>query len=236
MVSLNARGRVVPQSTGGIQMRLNKNATIIILLALTATAATGSLFPQLPFQPQRHVVFNGRSFEYFGPDDPVLSGSDWLQMSLTVQYYSELHFFPSRHDLLGIVNTSLEPLQGWIRLHLDNWDRPNVDKLIWAEIDWIADAKVDFELQTPEGYSTSLLDSFSQQLPDGFFQDNALLTVTPNPPWEDFYCTFTVQPGKMLLIDRLEIATICVPETSSLLALAYAVGCVGFLFLRRRQT
>jgi hypothetical protein len=165
----------------------------------------------------------------------LLSGSDWLQISLTVQCYPELQFFPSRSDFLGIANYSLEPMQGWIRLHLDNWDRPNVQKLVWAEIEWFADAQLDFDFQTPEGYDASLLPVSSQQFPDGFHLDNALLTVMPNPPWEDFYCAFTVQPGKMLLIDRLEIATICVPEPSSVLALGYGVGCVGFLFLRRKQ-
>jgi len=57
----------------------------------------------------------------------------------------------------------------------------------------------------------------------------------PNPPWEEFVWSFTVQPGSLLLFDRWEIATICVPEPGSVLGMAYGVCAAWMLLARRRR-
>ncbi len=58
--------------------------------------------------------------------------------------------------------------------------------------------------------------------------------IVPNPQWEVFGINIHLNnPGSSFWIDRLHVATECVPEPASLAVLSVALG--GLLFRRRRQ-
>ena len=57
--------------------------------------------------------------------------------------------------------------------------------------------------------------------------------IVPNPAWEEFELTFTVPAGEIMVVDRLHVATECIPEPTSLSLLGLAVA--GLIARRRRK-
>lgn len=212
--------------------------------ALTLAAATAFGFANAPppplDNPQRHVIFDGSGFIYLGPDDELLMESDWLQYSGRIRQFCDFPELPDRHGFIGIDNRQgATPISGWIKLHLDNWDRPNAEKLIWEQVEYLA-LDVDWELTdhltlAPDGYSVESATATLQELGDNLFRLEISSRIVGNPPWEEFLWNITVQPYGYFLIDNWEFATICTPEPSSALTLLYWAGALGITLFRQRR-
>jgi hypothetical protein len=55
----------------------------------------------------------------------------------------------------------------------------------------------------------------------------------PGPPWEEIALSFHAEPGGYALLDRVRVATQCVPEPTGALLLICGLG--GLLALRARR-
>ena len=216
-----------------MNMAMSRFALAAMLLLACLAAVAYAAGP--PFTPQRYMVFDGAGFTYQGAMDPLLSEQDWLQFSTSVRVYCQVYDFPERCGLIGIVNNTGTVKRGFIKLHLANMPEPNPEKLIWQKIRYIAGGETDFSLVAPDGFEAILQrdDSQTIQYEDGFFEEIWDATIQPNPSWEEFVWEFEVEPNKFFLIDRWEIATVCVPEPASMLALA---GLSAAALFRRRRT
>ncbi len=205
-------------------------AAALILYCLCVVASAASL----PFSPQRHILFDGAGFSYQGPLDLAISDQDWLQFSTSVRFYCQVYDFPERCGLLGIVNNTDEVKRGWIKLHLANVPELNPEKAIWQKIRYIAGGETDFSLLPPDGFDAILWRDETQTTfyEDGFLEEIWNGSIFPNPAWEELLWEFEVEPRKFFLIDRWEIATICVPEPGSAFAVA---GLAAVALLKRRK-
>jgi hypothetical protein len=200
-----------------------------------------------PFPYQRNIDWSfsqdPRSSppHYEGWDDGVLWESDYVEFTGDVDWFAELDGYTG---VIGIDNRQgIEEKSGTAVFHIDNWNCGHPVKHVWKEIDFFESdpvlADIDEENPLPGGLRipadfvlTGTWWGEAWQISDvpELWRENAWYKVEPNPPWEELEISFTIQPGHWAVVDRLHIATECIPEplTLSLLVLG------GLLAMRRR--
>lgn len=182
---------------------------------------------------------------YEGYDDPYLYESDYVEFTGAVTWYASAPSDGAENynGVIGIDNRSgTQVLSGTAVFRMDNWDREPADggwiKHIWEEVDvaWSEVYDIEQKVVVPTGYDIvwqDVWESWPWQIDADrdIWRIAAWIKILPNPPWEEKVYEFTVEPGEFAFIDRLHIATECVPEpaTIALLALGAAV-----LLIRRR--
>jgi len=176
---------------------------------------------------------------YSGYDDPVLQGSDFVQISGDLEWIPAIPNVP-RAGFIGIDNSAGQtPLTAEMVLHIDNWDDPNLAKHIWLEavVGGTDPDLFDLSLRGPGGYQVDF-DAEDLQpigMEGGLFwgRANAWGLIQPNPPWEELVMTLDVPPGHVAVVDTAHIATECVPEPGTLVLLG--IGVLGLAFCGRRR-
>jgi len=179
---------------------------------------------QTPFPYQRNIMLDFSTNPvgptgpipgavYEGHDDPVLWGSDSVQLGggATWDSGTESIVLPPNNGFSG----------GTITLHLDNWERMWPLKHFYMEYTLSAGASYSIDLTVPPGYSmtgyTMLLEPIWREW-------------QPNPPWEEV--TFTNIGYDPIYLDNLHVATECVPVPGAVLLGVLGLGAAG-LKLRR---
>ena len=178
---------------------------------------------------------------YEGYDDPALWDSDFIDFSGDVQWFDDLSAagLPWQ-GMVGIFNTSAAPMSGEIRVHVDNWERQWPFKHVWIEFDFIAsrpeviDAVQLFMESSPGSNVVDGDQNDMWQLPSQLFRQNAWMYIEPNPVWEELVLSIEgLLPGDFILMDRLHIATECVPEPSTFALTGLAM--IGLAAFARRR-
>jgi len=203
-------------------------------------------YESAPEIPETGLLPEDGSPVYEGYDDGELLESDyvWIDPDGPVKWYPTVPGF-SRYGLLGIDNRQgTEILEGDIVIHLDNHERDWPFKHVWKEIVYY-----EHDLTEPisylretmgldNGYTFDCREPIIQVLTDGFERHNVWYEIQPNPYWEDIKFHFYADPGQLVVIDTLHIATECViPEPGTMILLgSLAIGLFGMAGLRRRVT
>jgi len=178
---------------------------------------------------------------YEGLLDPLLWDSDFVEFTGDVEWYEELLYEGVwKTGLIGIDNRQgAEALTGMAIFHLDN--TPELyNKNLYLEIDnsWPpgpvgGPGMLSMYVDLPEGSSFDVEAVMARTLYGGYVSYGMYYHIVPNPLWEEFELTFTVPAGEMMVVDRLHIATECVPEPGTLCLLGLGVAAVG-LYRRKR--
>jgi hypothetical protein len=213
-----------------------KYAALCVMLALALTAAGAyAQKPWLvapPFDVQRDVFWD---FEagveapplYLGPDDSLLMMSDFVD-------WQGLNIL---RGAVGINNLSgNETMYGEFLIHLDNWQRTYPRKLIWMQADGYMDAGgIWLDLAGPQGSVDWWTEAYQYDETTGWFTQTIAAVIVPNPYWEQFVFNFAANPGGMLLVDNVRIATACVvPEPGLISVIGLGLGLVGMVIRRRK--
>jgi len=185
----------------------------------------------------------GNGAHYEGTLDPLLWDSDFVELTGDVGWIQE---WPPLPGLVGIFNTSTEPMSGDIIFHIDNTLWPIDYKNMWLEYEFVASDEVDFDpnrdveitVGPPGNYA--VLDWISLPRPvdpnnEELIRQNAWFRIEPNPFWEELKISLTVPAGEFAFLDRMHIATECIPEPASLTL--FGLGLAGLVFCgyRRRR-
>ena len=179
----------------------------------------------------------GNGAHYEGSLDPLLWDSDYVELTGDAGWIQSFGPLPG---LVGIFNTTTAPMSGEIIFHIDNTLWPIDYKNMWLEYDFVAGPNVDFDAVVipgpgdPFGYEVLDWMSALRMDPDGTLHQNAWVQIEPNPFWEELVISLTVPPGEFAFIDRMHIATECIPEPASLTL--FGLGLAGLVFCGYRRT
>jgi len=162
---------------------------------------------------------------YEGYDDPALWGSDFVTTTGDVRW-------DQAKGGIGIFGGG----SGTITFHFDNWVRPWPIKHFYEELIFkveLAKGSIYQDFVTPDGMN-KYTDSWDKvdNLGVSGYRLSLWAEFQPNPPWEEKVITLSSSTGN-IYIDQLHVATECVPEPSSLIALAG--GMISLLGIRRRR-
>ena len=213
------------------------------LLACLFLALSPGYAGQIVHQRQILLDFNVNPFggppgpipgaTYTGTDDSLLWESDyvWSDPQGPIQWV--------RGGLL-LYNNTIEPIVGWVQIHIDNWPNPNAYKNIWFEMESIQTPPYNdrvelLDLGLPVGFDWYGDYYVSENDPagGGLVQHDAWAVVSPNPPWEDFWLQITAGPMEGVFINKVYIATDCIPAPGAIVLGSIGVGFVGWV--RRRK-
>jgi hypothetical protein len=177
---------------------------------------------------------------YEGWLDPILWESDFIEFTGDVRWYDEAPGNPSNpyQGVIGIDNRGgNEPLSGAVIIHLDNLPEPRPVKHLYEEV-WFVElggADVTQWLDLPPGFAAGYPNEYVETAgndPELYFS-RLWWEITPNPPWEEKRIEFYAPAGGYAFVDRLHIATECVPEPLS--ALFFGTGLVALCGVVRRR-
>jgi hypothetical protein len=203
----------------------------VVLTAGSAFAQTGWLVPP-PFEVQRDAYWNfdrGPSYppEYYGPDDPILFESDFVE-------WGGLN---TPEGVAGIDNSNgTEDMSGLLFIHFDNWKVTNPVKLIWLQADVYEAGGGDvwLEITDDTGATIPWQTVALQQIPGtDVWTQVVTAQIRPNPPFENFVFNYAVPAGGVAWVDNVHIATACVPEPGLISVVGLGLGVAG-MALRRR--
>jgi len=218
---------------------------LMLLLAVTSAAWADYTNPP-PFTPQRTLFCE---FSQSATEDPYTQfGPTWHQGDFTCdhfpqsqnfQWYSSIDGWQGHSGLVGYDNTEGQgSVSGSWAIHINNFNTPNPLKLVYYEAviyQW-GDVNSVPSFVLPNGFEPEKVDAGPPvPLPDGGLLIHDTWEIRPNPDWEEFTWSFTIQPHSGIVCDRFYISTACVPEPSSLVALGAGFLGLGGLMMRKRR-
>lgn len=183
----------------------------------------------------------GNGADYEGWLDPLLWDSDYVELNPSPPV-GHLDSYGALTGVVGIFNGTNDPMSGEIRFHIDNTLWPIDYKNMWLEYEYVASTGVAIELAMTPGPGDPLAYTVLDWMPDPreldpashLMQQNAWFRIEPNPFWEDIVISLTVPGGGYAFIDRMHIATECIPEPASLTL--FGLGLAGLVFCGYRRT
>jgi hypothetical protein len=129
-------------------------------------------------------------------------------------------------------------------LHAPNVARPEpAYKKLWLEIDWVSYMPVErlpteaqfnavIQVRTASGYTVS----------EGKWTNNAVgptstgeWIITPQPGWEEILISRPVLAEYQAYISRIDVASYCVPEPTTVISLVSGLVALGLVCLRRAR-
>lgn len=176
-----------------------------------------------------------RPYTWYGPewdspgwecDEVTMTGLDYFAADPTGQGRTGMYGIDNR---FGELNRT-----GALVFHVNNFD-DNDWKWMWDEAEYYpghpAPGHVTFGVVWPAGYNGDWDIINPVDLPGGWLRDNMDGWIQPNPWWEEFVWTFDVPVGHWAFLDSFAVATLCIPEPTTLLLLSLG----GLALLRRRR-
>jgi len=175
---------------------------------------------------------------YTGTLDPILKLSDTVSGGSPL-WHSSLAGF-SRTGFLGLDNRSGNfGLNATVTLHVANTEVLGPEKHVWLEYEWYASPGTNvvfFSVAGPDGKEWPLLGGDPYQyIGDEFFRGDLEFGASPNPEWETITIHFYAEPGGAAFLDKLHIATECVPEPSALALVVLGVASLICTRLRAKK-
>jgi hypothetical protein len=163
--------------------------------------------------------------DYEGYDDPVLKVSDYVTTTGGVRW-------DQATGGIGIYGGG----NGTITFHIDNWVRDWPVKYFYEEFIFkveVVSGSIYQDFITPDGMN-KYTDSWIKQddLGGGRYRVSIWAEFQPNPPWEEKLFTLSSSTGNIYL-EELHIATVCIPEPSTMALLGLGLG--ALVIARKRQ-
>lgn len=236
----------------------------LVVVAATAVPASSNPFVKPPeiyapawessFPYQRNVDWDFATNPVGGPSpggtpgahyegwaDEVLRVSDFVAVTGDMGWAATV---PSDgvNPYLGVMaidnRNGVTAQMGTIVFHLDNFVSANPRKHVWIEaFAFWTDAVASVTIQAPNKFSIPgaafLFDPWSADPALDIF--DYWYSIQPNPPWEEIVVDVVVQPGGYFVLDRLHVATECVPEPSSLVLGAIGLVSMAGVGWRKRR-
>lgn len=220
-------------------------SVLVVLLLLTGavsvSAATGFVNPP-DFTPQRMLLWDFADQATW--QTPVTAiGPTWDEGAWTcddvtvtgaIQWMDTDPNWPGKQGMLGIVNDTQGVLSGSVTFHINNYADLNNLKRMAFEYEYLLgiNSGISSHIELPEGFEVATGNwDFTNLFPGERVNWNG--TIEPNPSWEEIRITLNADPGSVVFFDKLYVATECVPEPSSILALSG--GLIGLLGVARRR-
>ena len=174
---------------------------------------------------------------YSGTLDPSLRVSDYVQFTGPVGWYSTLPGYGGT----GVIALDNRSGSGWANgtaaFHIDNTLVNQPQKHVWLEYDCYVPPGTNFLIVSVVGSTGGqwprLGNPIYTDLGNGFARWDVEYGTSPNPAWETITFSFWTEPGQIVGLDNLHIATECVPEPSVFALLA--LGTAALLISRRRN-
>jgi hypothetical protein len=174
---------------------------------------------------------------YSGTLDPILKLSDTVSGGASL-WHSSLSGF-SRTGLFGLDNRSGNfSLNATVTFHIANTEALGPEKHVWLEYEFYTSPGTNvvfFSVAGPGGKEWPQLGGDPYQyIGDEFFRGNLEFGASPNPEWETITVHFYAEPGGAAFLDKLHIATECVPEPSVLALVFLGMASLMFRFTPKR--
>ena len=172
-----------------------------------------------------------------GTDDHLLYESDWLGGDIqppnggnTGWLATDTVTGTNRQGILTM-NATEPGATFTLTWHIDNWDRQSEEKHYFVEAEYYSTGNLGMDELISSTEQIEPLNPHNEMLPNGWVRWTSWATLEPNPEWEEMVNMVTFEePGGVLLLDYMHIATECVPEPATLGLLA-----LGGLGLIRRK-
>lgn len=220
-------------------------ALMVLLLLMAAASVSASVGFAVPptFAPQRMILWNFTDPQTWQTPitatGPTWDEGDWICDNVTfsgdLQWIDTNSNWAGRQGMLGIVNNTDHNLSGSVTFHINNYATLNPLKLMAMEYQWrgVPNSSIETRVSVPEGFAVTSGNWTHTSVFPGERVDWAG-TLAPNPSWEEVRLTLSAQPGGAIFLDSFYVATRCVPEPSSLLALSSGLLGIAGLVIRKR--